>query len=395
MAVGAIGLALLVVVLVVRLATEGTPPVSIRRTLASDVRFPGAAPALAWPRAGEAAVDVEGIGGIASSGSLAPVPIASVAKVMTAYLVLREHPLMPGTEGFTITVTRADVAEEELRAGLLQSVVRVRAGEQLTERQALEALLLPSANNIAALLAVHDAGTLTAFVARMNATARTLGMLSTKYTDPSGFSDETVSTAVDQLKLARVAMRVPAFATIVAEPAAELPVVDDVTNYDTLLGSDGYVGVKTGSDRAGGGCFVFAKHVVVGGRPLTAIGVVLGQREGGLVEAALLSAQRLGDSVAAGLRVATVLPAGAGVLSASDADGHRTTAATASALREIGWGGLVLGVEMTLRAPGTQVRRGEPLATVTVVGTRAVSTTAVALQPLPGPSLGWRLLHVF
>ncbi len=381
-------------VLCVRLATEGTPPVSIRRTIASDVRFPGAAPVLAWPRAGEAAVDVEGIGGIASSGSLAPVPIASVAKMMTAYLVLREHPLAPGAEGFTITVTRANVAEEKLRAALLQSVVRVRAGEQITERQALEALLLPSANNIAALLAVHDAGTLTAFVARMNATARTLGMLSTKYTDPSGFSDETVSTAVDQLKLARVAMRVPAFASIVAEPAAELPVVGSVANYDTLLGGDGYVGVKTGSDRAGGGCFAFAKHLTVGGRRLTVIGVVLGQREGPLIEAALLSARRLGDSIAAALRVATVLPTGASVLSASDADGHRTTAATASALREIGWGGLALGVDVALRPAGTQVRAGEPMATVTVVGASAVSTTAVAVRPLSGPSLGWRLLHV-
>jgi D-alanyl-D-alanine carboxypeptidase (penicillin-binding protein 5/6) len=394
MALGAIGLALILLVLVVRLASEGTPAVSIRRTLASEVRFPGAAPRLAWPRAGEAALEVERVGGIVSSGSFAPVPIASLAKMMTAYLVLREHPLAPGAEGFTIAVTRADVAEEELRAALLQSVVRVRAGEQITERQALQALLLPSANNIAVLLAVHDAGTLAAFVARMNATARTLGMLSTKYTDPSGFGDETVSTAVDQLKLARAAMRVPAFAAIVAEPAAELPVVGSVANYDTLLGSDGYVGVKTGSDRAAGGCFAFAKHVVVGGRRLTVIGVVLGQREGGLIEAALLSAQRLGDSAAAALRVATVLPAGAGVLSASDADGHRTTAATASALREIGWGGLMLGVDVALRPAGTRVRAGEPLATVTVVGAGAVSTTAVAVKPLSGPSLGWRLLHV-
>src|SRR5208282_878579 len=105
------------------------------------------------------------------------------------------------------------------------------------------------ANNIATLLAVHDAGTLATFVARMNATARTLGMDSTTYTDPSGFDDETVSTAVDQLKLATVAMREPAFAAIVAEPSAELPLVGSVANLDTLLGGDGYMGVKTGSDR--------------------------------------------------------------------------------------------------------------------------------------------------
>jgi D-alanyl-D-alanine carboxypeptidase (penicillin-binding protein 5/6) len=384
----------LLVALIWRIATVGAPAVSIRRTLAANVRFPGSAPVLAWPRAGQAAVEVQGLGGILSAGGLAPVPIASVAKVMTAYLVLREHPLYGDEEGFTIAITPAEVAEEELRAGLLQSVVPVRAGERISERQALQALLLPSANNIAALLAAHDAGTLAAFVARMNATARALGMLSSTYTDPSGFGDGTVSTAVDQLKLARVAMHEPAFAAIVAEPVAELPVAGAVANLDSLLGSGGYVGVKTGSDRAAGGCFVFAKQFGVGGRRLTVLGVVLGQREGSLVEAALLSARRLGDSVAAALHVATVLPAGTSVLSISDSDGHHTTATTAAAVQEIGWGGLALRVDVTNRAGLTRPRAGAQLATVTVQGVNDVSTTAVAVRPLEGPSLGWRLLHV-
>ena len=135
----------------------------------------------------------------------------------------------------------------------------MRVGEQLSERQALQALLLPSANNIAALLARYDAGGIAPFVARMNATARTLGMASSTYTDPSGFNDETVSTAADQLKLARAAMRIPAFAEIVDEPSVVLPVVGRVANYNGLVGEDGYVGIKTGSDRAAGGCLVFAK----------------------------------------------------------------------------------------------------------------------------------------
>lgn len=393
-AAGALAFVLLAVLLTVRVATEGTPPLSVRRTLAYYVRFPGRRPALAWPREGEAAVQVQGVGGIASSGPLTPVPIASVAKVMTAYLTLLEYPLAPGGEGFKITITPAEVAEEELRAGLLQSVVRVRAGERLSERQALLALLLPSANNIAALLAVHDAGTLAAFVARMNATARRLDMVSTTYTDPSGFEDSTVSTAVDQLKLASMAMRAPAFAAIVDQSAAELPVAGSVANLDTLLGSDGYVGVKTGSDRAAGGCFMFAKRVAVGGRRLTVLGVVLGQREGAPIEAALASAQRLGDSIAAALRVATVLPAGTRVLSASGADGRQTTAATTGALRQIGWGGLELPVTVALGPAVTRLRAGERMATVTVGGAGVVSMTVVAVHPLGGPSLGWRLLHV-
>lgn len=392
--VGALVATALAVAIVVRLATEGTPALGIRRMLATSVRFPGSAPALAWPSEGEAAAQVQGLGPIVSSGPLTPVPIASVAKVMTAYLTLLEHPLAPGSEGFTITITPAEVTEEELRAGLLQSVVPVRAGERLSEREALQALLLPSANNVAALLAVHDAGTLAAFVARMNATARALGMASTTYTDPSGFEDSTVSTAVDQLKLARAAMSEPAFAAIVDQRDADVPVAGSVANFDTLLGVDGYVGVKTGSDRAAGGCFMFAKRLAVGGRRMTVLGVVLGQRDGSLIEAALASARRLGDSVAAALRVATVLPAGTRVLSASGAGGGRTTARTAGALRQIGWGGLELPVDVALGPPVTQLRAGESMATVTVGGASVVSTTAAAAGSVPGPSLGWRLGHI-
>jgi D-alanyl-D-alanine carboxypeptidase (penicillin-binding protein 5/6) len=387
-------LAVLLVALIWRGATESTPALSIHRTLATSVRLPGSAPVLAWPREGQAAVEVEGVAGFGTSGRSIPVPIASVAKVMTAYLTLLEHPLAAGEEGFEMTITPADAREEEQRVEEDESTVAVRAGERISERQALQALLLPSANNVAALLAAHDAGTVAAFVARMNATARKLGMDSTTYTDPSGYEPTTVSTAADQLKLARVAMREPAFGTIVDEPSAPLPYVGRVENYNGLVGADGYVGVKTGSDSAAGGCLVFAKRVTLAGRRLTVLGVVLGQREGPLIEAALIGAQRLGDSAAAALRVETVLPAGTSVLSATNADGRRTTARTASALREIGWGGLTFPVRVAVDPATTRVRAGERMATVAVAGAIAASSAAVVVAPLGGPSLGWRLRHV-
>jgi D-alanyl-D-alanine carboxypeptidase (penicillin-binding protein 5/6) len=244
------------------------------------------------------------------------------------------------------------------------------------------------------LLALHDAGTLAAFVSRMNATAAELGMRSTAYTDPSGFEDTTVSTAVDQLKLARVAMREPAFAAIVAEPAVELPLVGSVSNYDSLVGSDGYAGIKTGSDRAAGGCFMFAKHISIDARRLTVLGVVLGQREGGLVEAALASAQRLGDSVAAALRVHTILPAGTSVLSVTNANGKEVVARTTQALREVAWGGLQLPVRVLMRPAGTRLRAGERIATVAVAGAGVELAGVAAAHALRGPSLGWRLRHL-
>ncbi len=387
---------LLVVAIARRISTETTPALVFHRTLAAYVRVPGRPPTLAWPREGEAAAEVEGVGGLGVSGGTRPVPIASVAKVMTAYLTLLEHPLAPGQQGFVMTITPAQVEERDDRTDLGESTVPVREGERLTERQALQALLLPSANNIAAALADYDAGGLRAFVARMNATARKLEMFSTTYTDPSGFEDSTVSTAADQLKLARAAMRLPTFATIVAEPSAVLPVAGSVNNLDALVGAEGYVGIKTGSDSAAGGCLMFAKRVTIAGSRLVVLGVVLGQHEGELVEAALVSAQRLGNSVAAALHVVTVLPAHTPVLSASNASGARVQAVTEAPLREVGWGGAKLGALLVRHASVTRLRARQRVATVALLsGTEAVSTAAVARSALGAPSLGWRLQHLF
>lgn len=392
---GALALVLIAVALSLRIATENMPAATIRRTLAAFVRLPGSAPALQWPREGQAAVEIEGVGSFGSSGSTVPVPIASVAKVMTAYVTLREHPLGAGQAGFAMTVTAAQVAEQRRRLAVGQSTLPVQAGERISERQALQALLLPSANNIAVMLAVHDAGGVAAFVARMNTTAQALGMSSTTYTDPSGYDATTVSTAPDQLRLARAAMREPAFAAIVDERSAELPVAGTVENLNVLLGEDGYVGVKTGSDRAAGGCFMFAKDIIVGARRLTVLGVVLGQREGSLIPAALASARQLGDSAAAAVQLLTALPAGTRVLTATSADGRHATVVTKGALRALGWGGLTLAVNVAPVgvAPG-RLRAGQRLATVAVDDVGGPSTAAVAGQSLGGPSLGWRLAHL-
>src|SRR5204862_1099488 len=101
----------------------------------------GAVPSAVWPADGQAAVQV-GRSGVQAGPNQHAAPIASVAKVMTAYLVLRDHPLRLGQEGPTITLTDADVADTDRRRGQEESVVSIAAGEQLTELQAPEALLI-------------------------------------------------------------------------------------------------------------------------------------------------------------------------------------------------------------------------------------------------------------
>jgi D-alanyl-D-alanine carboxypeptidase (penicillin-binding protein 5/6) len=256
-----------------------------------------ALPRTSWPAYGQAAVQL-GTSQVQAGPNQHPAAIASVAKVMTAYVVLRDHPLGLGEDGPTFTLTGTDVGDTERRVAQQESVVSIAAGEQLTERQALQALLLPSANNIAVVLARWDAGSLDRFVARMNAVARSLGMTHTRYTDPSGYDDATVSTAADQVRIVERAMRLPVFASIVATPSATLPVAGTVHNTDTLLGQNGFVGVKTGSTAAAGGCFAFRTIRWIHGERTTITGVVLGQPGDDQVLAGLAAADVMVDRIA-------------------------------------------------------------------------------------------------
>ncbi|MGO9899008.1 MAG: D-alanyl-D-alanine carboxypeptidase family protein [Solirubrobacteraceae bacterium] len=208
--------------------------------------------AVSWPLQGQAAL-VLGNGRPAASPGEQPVPIASLAKVMTAYRTQKRYPLSGAQDGFTITITatQAQALAHDRAEG--QSVVAVAAGEQLTERELLEALLIPSGNNIAWMLAAQVVGSETRFLAEMNAEARTLGMDHTIYTDSSGFDPSTVSTAADQLRVFQQAMRFPVFRQIVAMASVTLPVAGTIANFNPLV-AEGYAG-KTGSDSRLGGAW--------------------------------------------------------------------------------------------------------------------------------------------
>ena len=233
--------------------------------------------AVSWPADGVSAADVSGYGVTDGPGATRQVPIASVAKLMTAYVILQDHPLSASGPGPDITVEPSEAAEYPSQIADGDSLVAVAAGETITERQALEALLLPSADNMAWILARWDAGSQAAFVARMNAAARSLAMTGTSYTDPSGLDPSTTSTAADQVRLGMAAMQVPALAAITAESTAVVPVAGVVRNTNALLGQDGIVGLKTGSTQAAGGCLLVAAWQQVNGHNILIVAATFGQ----------------------------------------------------------------------------------------------------------------------
>ena len=252
-------------------------PVPASQSSLASVKVPGGPPVLPWPSKGQGAVQVPALGFAANSDETTPVPVASLTKLATAVVILRDHPVPANASGPSITLTASDVAEYDKDAHSDESVIAVAVGEVLTERQLLEGLLARSANNIAFTLAVWDAGSEAAFVVKMNALAASLGMTSSHYVDASGFDQHSVSSAVDCLKVAAAAMAIPTFAEVVAKSSVTLPLVGTLPNLVTEIGSNGVVGIKSGYTSQAGGCMVLAAERVIAGRPVLVLAVVIGQ----------------------------------------------------------------------------------------------------------------------
>ncbi len=198
-----------------------------------------------------------------------PLDFASTTKIMTAYLVLQLAEKQP-------EVLAEEVVFSERADKTGGSTSAVRAGERLTVRELLYGLLLPSGNDASIALAEHfgqrlaveksDSGDpLKQFVARMNLTAKELGMQHTTYKNPHGLTAKGHhSTALDLTKLAHVAIQLPKFqhyvntrqhgSTLTGPGGYRRNIVWKNTNQ--LLGIEGFHGVKTGTTTSAGACLV-------------------------------------------------------------------------------------------------------------------------------------------
>jgi D-alanyl-D-alanine carboxypeptidase (penicillin-binding protein 5/6) len=370
------------------------PRQTVSATRLASFIVPGSS-SLPWPSVGEAAVTIEGVTPVRTSGSDKPVPIASLAKMMTAMLILRDHPLNGEEEGPVLTVTAADIATYNAQLSVLGSVLPVTVGEQLSERQALEAIMIPSADNIAELLGEWDAGSVPAFVVKMNAAAHALGLTHTTYTDPSGLDQGTVSNAREQLLVASAAMSIPVLAAIVDMPNATFPIAGKVVNFNHDVGHFGVVGVKTGSDSYAQGCWAFAAARTVLGTPRAVFGVVLGIHgtSQGLIVPALAAGLALANAIPNTIRAVTVVPAGTIVGYVHAPWRKAVPIRTTRALQGVAAAGEKLAIHVTLQTPsGSSVRAGGRLGVLTTNQLKGVfDTSLVAAQSASGPSLFWRL----
>ncbi len=261
---------------------------------------------LSWPANAQAAVGTLNGGILASTGHEKPVPTASVAKIMVALSVLKQHPLQLHEQGPIITITAKDVQRYNDYVAKDGSVIPVQEGEQITEYQALQAILLPSANNIADMLAEWAYGSLEDYFTFANHMAGTYGMTQTKFAgDASGYNPATVSTPTDLVYLGQAAMQNPVIKEIVSQRSADLPVVGTVYNVNYLLGRHDIIGIKTGNTEEAGGCYLFAaERTLANGSSVTLIGAIMGAQN---LYRAIDSAPALLQSAFAGFGPITVV----------------------------------------------------------------------------------------
>lgn len=339
---------------------------------------PGTAYALPLPAVGASAVAVDGIGLVAGRNVDERFSTASLAKVILALCVLEKAPLKPGRQGRTFTLTTPDIEIYNQALSMNASTLGVVNGERLTEYQTLQALMIPSADNVADSLARWIFGSHQAYSAYANAWLHGHHLDHTVIGgDASGLHIGTTSTARDLVTLGLIAMHNPVLASIASQRGATFPVVGFKANYNTVLGQGGITGFKTGNNGSNRGAFLFTSTATVGGRRVDIAGVILGQPD---LPTALAAAPPVMAAAARGLRRETVVTADQRVGQWTTRWGATTPVSAGGTLTLLRWIGLPLAVSVD----------GSSL----VASSGGEAARVPLTSPTPtGPSFWWRIFR--
>ncbi|MFJ4873799.1 D-alanyl-D-alanine carboxypeptidase [Streptomyces sp. NPDC088745] len=359
--------------------------------------FGGGTTEMPWPGEGQSAIEIEGVGSMGTEGPQKPAPIASMAKAMTAYVILKDHPLKGKENGPKIEVDQQ--GEDDAGKGD-ESTAQIKKGQQYTQRQMLMMLMIPSGNNVARLLGRWDAGSEDKFLEKMNAAAKDLGMTNSKYTDSSGFDKGTVSTPLDQIKLGRALMKNGVFREIVDMPQVDIPGLPGrIYNNNNILLQPGVNGIKTGSTTPAGGNLLFTANTVVDGETHRIIGAVMNQQTGDQLgkklQRAIDQSLKLIQKAQQVATSAQVVKKGTVVGYVDDGLGGQTPVVATKDLKAVGWPGLK--VELALGAQAGKAvphagKKGDVVGEITVGTGPGKQSAPVALQsPLAEPGFTAKL----
>ncbi len=317
-----------------------------------------------------------------------PRPIASLTKVVTALVVVSEHPIPAGTDGATITLTAADSALVARYAAINGTTAPAPAGLTVTQREVIELMMVHSANNYAETLAVWAFGSVDAYLLAARVWLDNQGLHDIEVADATGFSPQNRASPRSLLGLARVAIADPVVAAAAALPRVTVPGVGTYDNRNLIIGIDGVTGLKTGTLRASGSSLLFtAQHTGPTGEHRV-VGVVLNGPDGERVAA---DARSLLSSIRDDYHEVELVAEGAVVARYSAPWGDTAELRTASAVNDLVWGESASVV--VVRAPSLQpgvVPSEPPTADVRFAGER-VRVPLRWVGAIDEPPLDWRL----
>jgi D-alanyl-D-alanine carboxypeptidase (penicillin-binding protein 5/6) len=317
-------------------------------------------------------------------------PIASMTKTITALVVLEKKPLKAGDDGPTIAFTQKDVSiwNQVIAAG--GSWAPVVAGTSMTEKQALEAMLLPSANNYAISLANWSYGSTGAFVQAANAWLAAHKFTGTHLDSPDGLSPGSVSNAKDLIGIGKLVLADPVLSAIVSLTNVTLPGAGSQDNTNVLLGTDGIDGIKTGNTDQAGFCLLFSAEVAVGQSKVRVVGVVLGAPTHDDLWAAVKS---LLGSMQSGFHEVDASTTGQSYGTYKTAWGAKSALVSTSTTVFVVWSDTPIQVSLQTR-PLQSGTKGEVVGQVTFTLDGKTQTAQLALaKALPDPGVWWRLAH--
>jgi D-alanyl-D-alanine carboxypeptidase (penicillin-binding protein 5/6) len=350
---------------------------------------------VAWPAVGQSAVGILGSGYIATDGVQTPTPTASVAKLITSLVVLQTKPLAPGQQGPIITLSPSDVALYDHYVAEQGSVVPVAAGETVSEYQMLEAILLPSANNMADSLAIWAYGSLPAYAKVANAYLTQQGLTQTHVgVDASGYDPTTTSTAHDMVLLGELAMENPVISGIVNQASVTgIPLTTTVKNVNNLLGTDGIIGIKTGNTTQAGGVFVSASVANINNKNVT---VVTALASAPTLALALKDSVPFIQSTHTNFQTASVANAGETVGSYSLPWGGKVSVVASQNFTVTAWNDSPLSLSLNLNSISTKTLTSQVVGTLSAKQVPVLAKQSVNLRlanSIPQPSVWWRLIH--
>ena len=323
----------------------------------------------------------------------APIPgrLPSITKLVTALVVLDAKPLGPTDAGPTISFSKADADLYDKYYVMDATVQPMRAGSSMSERDALETMLVVSATNYAEAVSTWAFRSQANFLRAVKAWLGANGLTGTTIVEPTGIDPRNVSTPVDLITLGNLALANPVVAAIAQSPTLDVPTLDRLPNSNHLLGVDGVNGIKTGTLEEAGACLLFSAVLQVGAAaPITVVGVVLGGRNHEAVDAA---ARKILDGITSGFHEVPLVTKGDEFGTYTTPWGDDATIVAGADASVLTWSDTPITSTMETNEIVTGNSGSEVGGVTFVAGTENVTVPLVLKGAIEGPDAWWRLTH--